>query len=222
MSDKRHPVQEGRPDGQRSHNVFDVIQGRSSVRSFLPGPVSGELIRNAIESAGWAPSPHGTQPWRFVVIESEATRRHLASEMAASWRTQLRMDGDDPEIVERRLRRSQERLESAPVLVILALYLENAADYPDSDRQSAEELMAVQSLGAAAQNFLLALHAQGLDTGWMCAPLFCPDLVRIALKLPEELVPHAMFPVGRMATLPKRRPRLPVDGLIARWFPEEN
>ena len=205
----------------RSHDLFDAIAGRSSVRAFLPEPVPGELIRTAIEAAGCAPSPHGTQPWRFVVIESRAMRHLLAQEMASTWRAQLRMDGDNPEIVERRLRRSQERLESAPVVVILSLYLEHAADYPDTPRQTAEELMAIQSLGAAAQNFLLALHAQGLDAGWMCAPLFCPDIVRNTLGLPQELIPHAMFPVGRVAAPPKRRPRLPVGELIAEWFTDE-
>ncbi len=205
----------------RSHDLFDAIAGRSSVRAFLPEAVPGELIRTAIEAAGWAPSPHGTQPWRFVVIESVTARYLLAQEMASTWRAQLRMDGDDPGTVERRLSRSQERLESAPVVVILALYLEHAADYPDTPRQTAEELMAVQSLGAAAQNFLLALHAQGLDAGWMCAPLFCPDVVRETLGLPQELIPHAMFPVGKMAAPPKRRPRLPVDELITAWFANE-
>ncbi len=203
---------------ERSLDLFDVIEGRSSVRAFLPDPISGALIRKAIEAAGWAPSPHGTQPWRFIVIESAKTRHLLAQEMAASWRTQLRLDGDAPDMVERRLSRSQERLESAPVVVILSLFLENAAEYPDPERKVAEELMAVQSLGAAAQNFLLALHAQGVDAGWMCAPLFCPDLVRETLGLPDSLVPHAMFPVGKMAAPPRRRPRLPVDKLIANWF----
>ena len=32
--------------------------------------------------------------------------------------------------------------------------------------------MAIQSLGAAVQNFLLQIHASGYDAGWMCAPLF--------------------------------------------------
>lgn len=217
MSDREEALEVA----MRSHDLFDAIAGRSSVRAFLPEPVPAELIRTAIEAAGWAPSPHGTQPWRFVVIESAATRYLLAQKMASTWRAQLRMDGDDPEIVERRLRRSQERLEAAPAVVILALYLEHAADYPDTPRQTAEELMAVQSLGAAAQNFLLALHAQGLDAGWMCAPLFCPDVVRETLGLPHELIPQAMFPVGKMAAPPKRRTRLPVDELITAWFADE-
>ena len=51
--------------------------------------------------------------------------------------------------------------------------------------------MAVQSLGAAAQNMLLAAYDLGLDAGWMCAPLFCPEEVVEALALDQALVPHA-------------------------------
>jgi F420 biosynthesis protein FbiB-like protein len=198
--------------------LFATMRARSSVRAFLPDPVPSELIRRAIEAAGWAPSPHGTQPWRFVVIESQTVRQRLSDAMAQTWRDQLTMDGDDPVIIERRLRKSQERLEIPPVVVVLCLYLENAAQYPDPDRQDAEELMAIQSLGAAAQNFLLALEAQGLQAGWMCAPLFVPGLVAETLGLAPGLIPHAMFPIGRMAAAPKRRSRLPVDDLIAAWF----
>lgn len=201
----------------RSRQLFDVIRDRSSVRAFARDPVPGELIRNAIEAAGWAPSPHGTQPWRFVVLESAAARERLAGAMASTWREQLLLDGQSPELVETRLQRSRERLTRAPFVVVLCLYLGDAQPYPDVERTRAETLMAVQSLGAAAQNFLLALHAQGLDSGWMCGPLFCPDVVRAALDIDSGLEPQAMFPVGRAAAAPKRRPRRTPDQLIAGW-----
>ncbi|MGB3327989.1 MAG: nitroreductase family protein [Thermomicrobiales bacterium] len=201
----------------RAQDLFGVIRERSSVRSFRPDPISGELVRQAIEAAGWAPSPHGTQPWRFAVIGSPAMRENLASAMAEDWRRQLRLDGTPDEVVEHRLARSRERLETAPIVVVLCLYLGDAHAYPDAARQDAEVTMAVQSLGAAAQNFLLALHALGLDAGWMCAPLFNPETVRESLGLDSTLIPHAMFPVGIMDHPPKRRPRRPVDELIALW-----
>ena len=137
--------------------------------------------------------------------------------MADSWRDQLRLDNVDEDVVEHRVSRSRERLERAPVVVILCLTLEDAHPYPDAGRQRAEELMAIQSLGAAAQNFLLALHALGLDAGWMCAPLFCPDLIVRDIGIcPANLEPHAMFPVGRMDLPPRRRARRPVEDLIVR------
>jgi len=101
--------------------------------------------------------------------------------------------------------------------VVLCLYLGDAHTYPDIERQDAEVTMAVQSLGAAAQNFLLALHSLGLDAGWMCAPLFNPETVRQTLGLDPALIPHAMFPVGVMDAPPRRRPRRPVETLIALW-----
>lgn len=200
----------------RSQDVFDTIRERSSVRSFRSDSIDASLVVEAIEAAGWAPSPHGIQPWRFVILESVADRYRLAEAMGDAWRGQLRLDSEDDQIVETRVRRSRERLERAPVVVILCLSLEDAHLYPDADRQRAEELMAIQSLGAAAQNFLLALQALGLDAGWMCAPLFCPGVIRETLGLPDRLEPHAMFPVGRMDVAPIRRPRRPVEDLIVR------
>ncbi len=201
----------------RSQQLQDVIEQRSSVRSFVTTPIPAGPVRRAIEAAGWAPSPHGTQPWRFAVIESGEERFRLAEAMTGTWREQLLLDGQDEEIVERRLLRSKERLERAPILVVMCLYLGDREIYPDPERQEAEDIMAVQSLGAAAQNFLLTIHAEGLDAGWMCAPLFCPEIVRDTLGLPPELEPHALFPVGRAAAPPRRRSRRPVDELIVRW-----
>ncbi len=77
--------------------------------------------------------------------------------------------------------------------------------------------MAIQSLGAAVQNLLLTLYAAGLDAGWMCAPLFCPDIVREALGLAGELIPHALIAVGYAAKDPVRRGRLPLERLIVAW-----
>jgi len=116
-----------------------------------------------------------------------------------------------------RLRKSQERIITAPVIVVVSLYLADLDPYPDADRTGAERIMAIQSLGAAVQNFLLHIYARGYDAGWMCAPLFCADIVRDVLDLPDAFIPHAMLPVGRAAADPVRRPRRPVDELIASW-----
>ncbi|HET9658837.1 MAG TPA: TIGR03668 family PPOX class F420-dependent oxidoreductase [Thermomicrobiales bacterium] len=203
---------DGRPDDLQS-----LVRGRRSVRSFLPEPVPAGVVRSAIETAGWAPSPHGRQPWRFAVVERPERRAGLAEAMAATWDEQLRLDGQDEEIVRIRLEKSKQRLIEAPVLVIPCLYLADLDVYPDAGRQAAEEIMAIQSLGSAVQNFLLSIYAAGFDAGWMCAPLFCPEVVRDYLGLDERLTPHALLPVGRAAKDPVRRPRRPVDELIVDW-----
>lgn len=198
--------------------IGGIIRGRRSVRGFKPDPVPREIVVAAIEAAGWAPSPHGRQPWRFAVVETPPRRTALADAMAATWDAQLRLDGQDEATVRRRLERSRERLVIAPVLVVPCLYLDDLDVYPDPDRQQAETVMAIQSLGAAVQNFLLSIFAAGFDAGWMCAPLFCPDIVRDALGLDASLHPHALIPVGYAAQAPVRRERIPVENLIVEWL----
>ena len=207
---------ERRPE-ERSHHLESVFTGRRSVRSFAPGSVPREYIEAAIEAAGWAPSPHGRQPWRFAIVESRATREALADAMAETWRDQLALDGQDAGTITLRLQKSRERMLEASLLILPCLYLDDLDTYPDPERQEAERLMAIQSIGAAIQNALLSLYANGLDAGWMCAPLFCPDVVRDALGLDQRLVPHAMLPVGYASKEPVRRPRLPVEQLITSW-----
>jgi coenzyme F420-0:L-glutamate ligase / coenzyme F420-1:gamma-L-glutamate ligase len=125
------------------------------------------------------------------------------------------MDGQSTEVVEKRLEGSRRRLLDAPVLVLVCLYLEELDLYPDANRQQSETTMAVQSLGAAAQNMLLAAYDLGLDTSWMCAPLFCPERVMEVLGLDSKLIPHALLTLGYAeGDPPKRRGRKPLEELI--------
>ena len=195
--------------------VLDAIRGRRSVRRYLPRPVPDAAVERVLEAARWAPSPHGRQPWRFAVVRSDETKGRLADAMGGEWRSNLEMDGQDAEVVQRRLEGSRRRLLDAPVLVLICLYLEDLDAYPDPARQENETTMAVQSLGAAAQNALLAAYDAGLDAGWMCAPLFAPERVVGALGLDPALVPHALLTLGYAeGDPPKRRDRRPLDDLV--------
>ena len=202
----------------RAGDLWSTLTGRRSVRAFTPEQVPREVILRAVEAAGWAPSPHGRQPWRFVVVESAAARRRLADDMAATWTDQLALDGQGLDIVAIRRAKSQERLVSTPCLILPCLYVADLDRYPDADRTTAEFTMAVQSIGAAIQNLLLSVYADGYDAGWMCAPLFCPDIVRTSLGLDAALDPHAIITVGVAAKDPARRPGRPVEDLIATWL----
>ena len=176
-----------------------------------------ELIEQVLEAARWAPSPHGRQPWRFVVLTQPALRSRLADAMGDEWRRQLALDGDDVVTIELRRRKSHERILRAPAIVIPCLYLADLDVYPDADRNAAEATMAIQSLGCAVQNMLLMAYQLGLDGGWMCAPLFCPSVVGAALDLDPALTPHALITLGYAAADPLRRERLPLEQLVVRF-----
>jgi coenzyme F420-0:L-glutamate ligase/coenzyme F420-1:gamma-L-glutamate ligase len=201
----------------RTGDLASLLQGRRSVRQFQPRDVPRELIEQVLEAARWAPSPHGRQPWRFVVLTRHEPKLRLIERMGETWLQQLQMDGQDAEIVTIRMAKSRQRILNAPAIIIACLYLEDLDRYPDERRQADETTMAIQSLGAAIQNMLLMAYDLGLDTGWMCAPLFCPEIVCEALDLDTRLIPHALITLGYAAADPKRRERLPLDTLIVHF-----
>ena len=203
---------------ESSKPLMDALLGRRSVRRYLNREVPEEVIERVLEAARWAPSPHGRQPWRFAVLRREETKTRLAEAMGEEWRANLEMDGQSAEVVDKRLQGSRKRLLDAPVLVLLCLYSEDLDVYPDAVRQQSETMMAVQSLGAAAENALLAAYSLGLDAGWVCAPLFCPEKVTEALGLDPRLIPHALLTLGYAeGDPPKRRGRKSLDELVNYW-----
>jgi coenzyme F420-0:L-glutamate ligase/coenzyme F420-1:gamma-L-glutamate ligase len=191
-----------------------VIRGRRSVRRLRSDPLPDDIIEQVLEAGGWAPSPHGTQPWRFAVLTRADTKTRLADAMGATWQHNLEMDSEPPEVIATRLAGSRRRLLEAPLLILVSLYTEDLDRYPDPQRAAAERTMAVQSLGACVQNMLLTAYALGIDAGWMCAPLFCPEVVVDTLGLDPRLTPHALLAMGYAAADPKRRPRRPRDVLL--------
>lgn len=201
----------------RTDNLASLIRGRRSVRKYTDRPVSRELIEQIIEAARWAPSPHGRQPWRFVVLTRQAVKAQLSEDMGETWQQNLRMDGQDEETVNIRLEKSRQRILNAPVIIVPCLYLADMDHYPDEKRQADETIMAIQSMGAAIQNMLLMAYDLGLDGGWMCAPLFCPEVVCSSLNLDKRLIPQALITVGYAAADPQRREHLPLNSLIIRF-----
>ncbi len=212
-----HSQQQAVTQTERADILVELIRGRRSVRQYQSTPVPRELVEQILEAARWAPSPHGRQPWRFVVLTRQESKEHLADFMGETWQKNLEMDRQAEEIVRLRLEKSRQRILKAPVLILPCLYLEDLDRYPDEQRQNDETTMAIQSLGAAIQNMLLMAYNLGLDGGWMCAPLFCPEVVCQALDLDTRLIPHALITLGYAAADPKRRERLPLSELIVRF-----
>lgn len=202
---------------KRADDLATLVRNRRSVRSYQDQPVERALLEQMLEAARWAPSPHGRQPWRFVVLTQQEPKQRLAEHMGETWRANLQMDRQSEQTVNIRLEKSYQRILQTPAMIIPCLYLVDLDRYPDQKRQANEVTMAIQSLGAAIQNMLLMAYDLGLDTGWMCAPLFCPEVACTALNLDKQLIPHALITVGYATADPVRRPRLPLDRLIVRF-----
>lgn len=198
-------------------DVLGLIQARRSIRRYKPKAVPPAVLERLLTAATWAPSSHNRQPWRFVLLTEAGAQARLAQAMAARLRADRLADGDAPEAVAADAAKSYARVSNAPAVVVAALTLADMDHYPDAQRANAEYLMAVQSVAMAVQNLLLAAHAEGLGACWMCAPLFCPDVVAQALDLPAEWQAQALVTLGYPDSAGKPATRRPVaDSVLVR------
>lgn len=191
-----------------------LIRGRRSIRRYRPAPVQKDVLHRVLEAARFAPSAHNRQPWRFMLLETREVKENLARAMGARLRADRRADGDPDDRIERDVAGSFARITGAPVVVVVCMTLAEMDRYPDRRRAAAERLMAVQGTAMAAQNLLLAAHAEGLGACWMCAPLFCPDTVAETLRLPADWEPQALITLGHPADDGKVRERRPLAELL--------
>jgi len=177
-------------------NIDDALRDRRSIRRYTAESIPRDLLVRLIDAAIWAPSAHNRQPWRFALIDSAETKERLARAMGARLRRDLEADGVAEEVIAADTGRSFARITGAAALVVVCLSLVDMDTYTDARRNHNEFLMAVQSTAMAGQNLLLAAHAAGLGACWMCAPLFCPDVVSAALDLPADWQPQALITLG--------------------------
>jgi len=194
----------------------EVLPARRTVRSFTAQPVDIAAVERAISAALTAPAPHHSEPWRFVIVSSEAARTALLDAMLGAWVADLRGDGFTEEQIARRTRRGLP-LRDAPLLVVPCLETSAAHAYPDERRSRAEQDMFTVSMGAAVQNLLVALAVENLGSAWISSTLFCQDVAARALDLPAGWRPMGTVAVGHpAATPPPRPPRDPAAFTLTR------
>lgn len=193
----------------------DVLTARRTVREFTPAPVSPDAVRRAIGAAITAPAPHHSQPWRFVVLETEAARTRLLDDMLAAWKADLTADGFTSEQIARRVQRG-EPLRKAPLIIVPCLVADAAHTYPDPGRNASEHAMFLVAMGAAIENLLVALAVDGLGSCWISSTLFCRDVTTHALGVPADWEPMGAIGVGHPAAPAPDRPARDPDEFTRR------
>ena len=205
-------------------DLFEAIKGRKSIRRFKQTPVPDEDIRKILDAGRFAPSANNTQPWSFIVIKDKA----LLKKMTASTRDMI-----DKMIPFAESEKQSQRLaaykntfytffEHAPVVIAVCTEAYDAGTdrllarmgYPADAIKRLRPLPGLQSVAAAIQNMLLAIHALGYGSCWMTGPLVAQeDFVKL-LGLGQEGFVAALLPVGVPDEDPPARSRKPLEEVM--------
>ncbi len=190
-------------------DTLQAIAARRSIRRFQDTPIPDDLIRTILTAATQAPSGKNEQPWRFIVVTGDKRRdmvRVMREGIAGA-----KARGDDLGSAEW----TAQIMEQAPVTVFVfnphgsPPYLAHSID------QMFQDLVNIQSIGAAIQNMLLAAQDLGIGSLWIGDTLFAYDELCRWLGQPGAMI--ATVALGYPGETPEARPRLPLDE-VTRWL----
>ena len=186
--------------------LHNVLGARRDIRRYRPDPVPPEILRQVLNAGHQAPSVGHSQPWRFIVISSQATR-----DRAALLADRERIRQADLLTAERRamlLDLQLDGIREAPAGIVVACDRRTPAagvlgraTFADAD---------MWSCACAIENMWLAARAAGLGLGWVT--LFQPAELAELLHLPDGVVTLGWLCLG----WPDERP--PDPGLERRGW----
>jgi len=168
--------------------VFQLIRSQRAHRAFLPDPIPISHIELILTAATHAPSAENSQPWEFVVVSSSAKRAEIGALMLRAWEGGGRdasRDVLDPKLFNEVDHGLTGGVASAPVLIVCCA---------DLRRTRSETVQS--SMFPAIQNLLLTASAFGYGSALTTIATVFTSELRALLKLPREILPIAVIPIG--------------------------
>ncbi|MFH1787474.1 MAG: nitroreductase family protein [archaeon] len=162
----------------------EAIQSRKSVRKFNSKKPDWRDIIECIDAARYAPMAGANYSLKFIIVDKLETIQKLA-------------DAAQQDFVSK------------------AQYVVVVCTNPSRTINSFEErgkIYCRQQAGAAIENFLLKIQEKGLSTCWV--GLFVDNLVKRALKIPEDINVEAMFPIGYEYSKTKPKNKIDLDRIL--------
>lgn len=181
-------------------SMVALLQTRRSGKArdlVAPGPDAGQL-RQILSIASRVPDHGKLAPWRFVVI---GDRTSFGALLVRLYKAQK------PDAGRLELEAMEAFARQAPVLVALVSLLREGA-IPAWEQEL--------SAGAAAQNLLLAAHAQGFVGNWLTGSPACLPGIADELGVPGGRIAGFFF-LGTAARPLEERPRPTLDDVVLNW-----
>lgn len=164
----------GRGNSSEASVVLDNLMTRTSIRSYQDLSVEDEKVEQLLRAAMAAPTAGNKQPWRFVVIRDRQTLKTIAA-----------------------------HFDTMKMAAHASLAIVVCGDMDDTFPADGRDYW-VEDTSAATENLLLAAHALGLGAVW-CGIYPMQervDYLKELLRLPENIVPLNVIPIGYPAEEP--------------------
>ncbi len=199
------------------NNFHSLAETRRSIRKYTDDDVSVSLILDCLKTAVTAPSGCNSQCWKFVVIHNKTVLEEAASILCKKQKqvlNSLGMNYDETYLEARN--KMLTFFTKAPVCVAVFM---TKLDYYDKRLEAAflengytyKELMEtygnpdILSIGAAVQNFLLAVHEKGYGACWMNDPVIAREELSVLFGMTNGEVLMSLIPVGVSAYTPRAK-----------------
>lgn len=181
-----------------------VIEMRSSIRSYLPDDVPESDIREMVRLAGLAPSVNNFQPWGFILIKNKKTLL-LMSQIVTKRLSEF--PGKDSEIsanIKNQVEWYSTFFKDAPAVVAITLnkyetVWERGTNLSHEEINQLRMYPDIQSSGACIQNFLLAATEMGYGSCWMSSPVIASSELEALLGIEKPSRLLSFITVGKPA-----------------------
>jgi nitroreductase len=169
-------------------DFFDVVHSQRACRAFAADAVPDDLVERLLDAATFAPSAENKQPWVFVVVRDDATRKRIAELTKQVWQGGARAYEAthlDPRILADVDQAIETGFARAPVVVVVC-----------GDAGNTFERTLPSSIFPATQNLLLAAGALGLGSALTTLATAMADELAELVQLPEHVKPMAVVFLG--------------------------
>lgn len=181
--------------------VHQNIHQRQSIGHLVEPAPNASQLEKAFQAALVAPDHHRLKPTRFVIVPE--TEREAFGELLS------RALADTGQTEEAQLERVKNHPFRAPLLVLALTKLQDHSKVPHFEQ--------ILSSGAAIQNFLLSLQAQGFSTMWRSGAVVESVLFKQALNLNATDLISGIIYIGTAVKAIPPRAEIQTSEFVSEW-----